>query len=345
MNLGAERFDFRIIAWLCLATGMTLIPFAVHHAAVGETVLAALVGGLALLLIGVAYGIWRRGSVNAALVYAVLIGGNLVTVLAVQFLNELAVYWAFPLVAANLIFLQPRAGLTLNAFFAAAVLIVASRWAPPQELSRIAAALFILTTCVYFFSYYVTRQQAELRRLAAVDPLTGAGNRRALQTALEETVQSQRRYGCSASLLVLDLDHFKRINDTLGHDRGDQLLSDLVALLKRRLRNTDRVFRYGGEEFVVVTPHTPLTMASRLAEDIRRAVDDPELFTYPVTTSVGIVELQPDESAEAWLKRGDEALYAAKAQGRNCAIAHGECSGVRHNPAVAFAESCESATP
>lgn len=338
MNLGVQRFDYRVIAWLCLATGLTLIPFALHHAALGDELLFTLTAGLAVLLTGVALRTFKRGSVGTGLVCTILVGGNLATVYAIYFSGDLTIYWAFPVVAANLVFLQPRAGLAVNIVFAAAVLVAAGTWAPLAELSRIAAALFILITCVYCFSYYITQQQEALRTLAAVDPLTGAGNRRALHDALEVTVQSLRRYGCSASLVVVDLDHFKRVNDTHGHDTGDQVLRDLVQLLKRRLRNTDRLFRYGGEEFVIVTPHTPLTLATQLAEDLRRSIAGAGLSTVVITASLGVAELQSDETADEWLKRGDQALYEAKAAGRNRTVAKGECSGGCHDPDMAAAQ-------
>lgn len=342
MKLGAERFDFRIIAWLCLATGLTLLPFVIRHAVQGERLVFSVTGALAILLIGVAHRIWKRGSISETLVYTVLFGSNLVNVFAIFQIGEAAIYWAYPVIAANLVFLQPRAGLTLNANFALAVLLTAGAWVPMSELSRIGATLFILVTCVYFFSYYVTQQQEGLRMLAAIDPLTGAGNRRALHASLEEAVESRQRYGCSASLLVLDLDHFKRVNDTHGHDHGDQVLRDLAQLLKRRLRHCDRLFRYGGEEFVILTPHTPLTMAAQLAEDVRLAISRMPGFVMTITASIGVVELQSGESADAWLKRGDEALYQAKAEGRNRSVAHGACSGHRHNPELAVDGQCQS---
>ena len=344
MVLGAQRFDYRVIAWLCLATGLTLVPFTIRHASLGDYRLFYLIAGLAVLLIVSAYRIWRRGHVSTSLGYTTLTGINLVTVCAIYFIGDLTIYWVYPVVAANLVFLQPRAGLVTNLIFAAAAMWAASSWLPLVELSRVAASLFILTTCVYFFSYYVTQQQEELRTLAAVDPLTGAGNRRALHNTLAETVQSQHRYGCSASLLVLDLDHFKRVNDAHGHDRGDQLLCDIVQLLKHRLRNTDRLFRYGGEEFVIVTPHTPLTMAAQLAENLRGAISRLSSHNMPVTVSLGVVELQRGEGADAWLKRGDQALYQAKAEGRNRAVANGTCSGLRHDPALADSQPCSLAS-
>ncbi|KAA3626819.1 MAG: GGDEF domain-containing protein [Proteobacteria bacterium] len=334
MNLGAQRFDFRVIVWLCLATGLTLIPFTVLHAATGDKRLFLLIGGLAVLLIVSAYRIWRRGRVNETLVYFTGLSVNFVTACAIYFVGDLTIHWVYPVVVVNLVLLQPRAGLAANVVFVTIVLWAASNWLSLAELSRVAAALFILTTCVYFFSYSVSQQQDALRTLASVDPLTGAGNRRALHSTLAETVQSRQRYGCSASLLVLDLDHFKRVNDTHGHDRGDQLLRDVVQLLKRRLRSGDRVFRYGGEEFVIVAPHTPLTMAAQLAEDLRGAISRLSSHNLPVTVSLGVVELQHGEGADTWLKRGDQALYQAKAGGRNRTVAHGTCSGLRHDPTL-----------
>ncbi len=317
MSVGAERFDFRIIAWFCWASALILAPFAVLHAAQDDRLLTVLIAGLALLLVGTGCGVWRRRGYSSILLYTAVISSNLITLGAIHFVGAIAINWTYPLVAANLVFLQPRTGAAVNAALVTATLLLAAPWMPGAELGRVAATLLILTTCVYFFAHYVTRQQAELRALAALDPLTGTGNRRALQLSLEETVHWHRRYGGSVSLLVLDLDHFKQVNDTLGHDSGDRVLCEVVQLLKHRLRSTDRVFRYGGEEFIVIAPHTTLTRATLLADDIRHAIAAAHDLDHPVTASLGVVELLPDEEPAAWLKRGDQALYQAKAQGRN----------------------------
>jgi diguanylate cyclase (GGDEF)-like protein/PAS domain S-box-containing protein len=171
-----------------------------------------------------------------------------------------------------------------------------------------------------------TRQLLEANRrleeLAMRDPLTGLLNRRALQERLDQELSRARRHGTPLSALVLDVDHFKQINDSAGHDAGDAVLRQLGGLLEEIVRDGDIVARYGGEEFVVVAPHTAQQGALVLAERIRGRVEATKCNSRSwfgrVTVSVGTAELeQAPASAESLLTRADAAMYQAKHQGRN----------------------------
>jgi two-component system cell cycle response regulator len=160
--------------------------------------------------------------------------------------------------------------------------------------------------------------------LAVVDALTGLNNRRFLETHLANALDQAAHKGRPLSLMILDIDHFKSVNDTYGHDAGDEVLKTFAQRIKRVLRGADLVCRMGGEEFVVVMPDTPLAVAERVAERVRSAVEG-EKFpidakatrTIPVTTSIGLAERGADANADALLRRADKALYASKSSGRN----------------------------
>jgi diguanylate cyclase len=157
-----------------------------------------------------------------------------------------------------------------------------------------------------------------LEEQAITDPLTGAFNRRHMQDTLATAVERRRRYGERASLLLFDLDRFKRINDLLGHPEGDRVLKTLVALIGQRMRKVDVLFRTGGEEFVLLLTGARFSDALSVAEDIRRVVHDAGLVPgRPVSISVGVVELAHEQSAEDWFAEADAALYRAKRAGRN----------------------------
>lgn len=160
--------------------------------------------------------------------------------------------------------------------------------------------------------------------LAVVDALTGLNNRRFLETHLATALDQTAHKGRPLSLMILDIDHFKSVNDTYGHDAGDEVLKAFAQRIKRVLRSADLVCRLGGEEFVVVMPDTPLAVAERIAERVRAAVEgarfpvDPNATrTIPVTTSIGLAERGADANAEALMRRADKALYASKTSGRN----------------------------
>ena len=162
------------------------------------------------------------------------------------------------------------------------------------------------------------RQRTQLLQLATKDPLTGAGNRRALDSKLREAVNTFQRTGTPASLLMLDLDHFKSVNDVLGHAAGDQILKNVTEIINLRIRVTDSLYRIGGEEFVVVLEGADLEQAAHLAEQLRTLVDANELVAdQTVTISLGVAELKQHESPYDWLHRADEAMYQAKDAGRN----------------------------
>lgn len=153
------------------------------------------------------------------------------------------------------------------------------------------------------------------------DPLTGIGNRSALDQTLRRELQLAKRHDSNLSLLVVDIDHFKEINDTLGHQAGDRLLQILVKSMQATLRETDQIFRYGGEEFTIVLPNTNSAAAKLAAERIRIGIARTPLVenheNHFVTVSVGISSLAVDDTQELLFKRADSALYEAKNGGRN----------------------------
>jgi diguanylate cyclase (GGDEF)-like protein/PAS domain S-box-containing protein len=166
--------------------------------------------------------------------------------------------------------------------------------------------------------------EAELRNLAVTDTLTGVWNRRH-GTELLAADLSARRPGQALSLLMLDIDHFKTINDTFGHQAGDHVLIEIASRLRRSLRGNDMVARWGGEEFVVLLRDCVRSDALRLAEDIRAAIAEvPFGALGSLTVSVGAAEVRADEDLTSWLGRADQALYRAKRAGRNEVVADSE---------------------
>jgi diguanylate cyclase len=150
------------------------------------------------------------------------------------------------------------------------------------------------------------------------DPLTGIANRRALDDTLHSQFAMMLRYDSSFSLVMFDIDHFKRINDSQGHLQGDRILQEVARLLDDFARETDTVARYGGEEFVVIMPHTNLDGAAVFADRIRARIDE----KMPVTISGGVTSVLKSDTAESLLARTDKALYDAKKAGRNCVFQH-----------------------
>ncbi len=155
-------------------------------------------------------------------------------------------------------------------------------------------------------------------RNATRDALTGVGNRSALELSAAHEIAVARRHGAPTSLLIVDIDHFKAINDTLGHLAGDHAIRETAQLLRQISRDTDNVFRFGGEEFVLLLSGTDGNGAAVIAERVRQQVEMRWAPSLQLTVSIGVAELGGDESLLAWLERADAALYQGKRDGRNC---------------------------
>lgn len=167
----------------------------------------------------------------------------------------------------------------------------------------------------------------DARKESLTDPLTGISNRKAFDLQLEHAMKAARDNGEVLSLLVCDIDHFKKFNDKWGHQTGDQVLRLVANCLSENVKGRDTAARYGGEEFAVVVPNTALEDAVTLANQIRAAVESKKLVKKStgdvlgvITISIGAAQLRPGEQASDLIGRADACLYAAKGAGRNCVV-------------------------
>jgi diguanylate cyclase (GGDEF)-like protein len=163
---------------------------------------------------------------------------------------------------------------------------------------------------------------AQAHEVAHTDELTYLSNRRQIIGDLQREVMHAERYGTPLSISMLDIDHFKQVNDTYGHAVGDQILRNVAGLLREHIREPDIVGRYGGEEFLVILPNSPLQAATGQAERLCKLMEAAPIIalgnSYPITISAGAAELQTGhEDWQKFLSRADGAMYQAKALGRN----------------------------
>lgn len=185
-----------------------------------------------------------------------------------------------------------------------------------QELSLLEDLLGLLVMSLRNAWRYHSMQQAAL-----TDAATGLGNRRLLYQDLEREIHRAQRHGSHFSLILCDLDHFKRINDSYGHMAGDMVLLQIAGLMRQSVRSSDACFRFGGEEFAVLLPQTPLRetvqVAQRLSMNIDQHAFDIGGSTIKATVSLGVTAYAADQKAEEIIERADRALYEAKRRGRN----------------------------
>ncbi|ODA41877.1 GGDEF domain-containing protein [Desulfosporosinus sp. BG] len=167
-------------------------------------------------------------------------------------------------------------------------------------------------------NYQIKRANDELKRMSLTDKLTGAWNRRHFEKEAAIEIERSERYKEVCSLIVMDIDHFKKINDQYGHLVGDAVLSELAKLLQNNLRKVDSLTRWGGEEFIVLAKHTGGSSAMEMAEKLRHLV---ETYDFPevgeMTVSIGVAEFKSGKTLDNWIKVADDALYEAKRLGRN----------------------------
>jgi len=274
---------------------------------------------LVIVLLGLAYlclqeKLLRLISFVVASIYV------LSSLLVAYKFGPLGHYWFFPAIVAGFFVVRASEALGLAALGFLAHVLLASRQGWGIELGTFAATSLLV--CI-FINAFTTRLRQDNHRLyldSTIDSLTGAGNRRLFDDVLAELPEDANHE--TMSLLMLDVDHFKVINDHYGHAIGDRCLNRLAQLIISNLQPSQRLFRYGGEEFVLLVSGSAAE-AQALAERLRSEVEHTQLIREAmITVSIGIATKYSQEKLRAWMRRADDAMYEAKQQGRNrCCVA------------------------
>ncbi|MDJ0712217.1 MAG: GGDEF domain-containing protein [Woeseiaceae bacterium] len=312
-----KRLETYLPLILSAAGALGVLPFTILRFMQGNWV-AAIVDTLIVIgFIALGTYVYQTRRVRfASLAISVLCMGGVMTTVYVNGAQQ--VYWAFPALMAVFYLVRPSEAVVGVVITIVAILPVLLPGKDTHETTTILITIVVMSAFAYAFSLITDRQREQLLQLATKDPLTGAGNRRGLDTKLRDVVNTFNRSNSPASLVLIDLDHFKAVNDIHGHAVGDQILKSITEIVNLRIRVTDSLYRIGGEEFVVVLEGADLHRAAHLAEQLRTLVDANELVPdHAVTISLGVAELKSGESPNDWLHRADEALYRAKDAGRN----------------------------
>lgn len=235
-------------------------------------------------------------------------------------------FWIYPLILFNFFMVTPgkallATSLVLVSLVSHALLVPGSVFESHYQMVSFLVTCMMASVLSFIFAFRTRTQRDQLQLLAIHDPLTGARNRRAMNEELKIAMASHRRHSDSYGLLVMDLDHFKQINDRFGHHVGDQVLVAFVELIKRCSRKQDQLFRFGGEEFLLLLPNTEVEGLRAAAQNLLgRVANELQSPGGAVTVSIGGAILHGGEHWESWLQRADECLYRAKSEGRNRAV-------------------------
>jgi diguanylate cyclase (GGDEF)-like protein len=319
MSLQRLRTDFAfavlVLTGLCLVAGV--LPFALYRLAVGPVAVALLDFAIIAIVAAAIAHVWRGGEIEPAarVVTAVMAAGVLG---AVAIIGPLATQWIYPYVLAAFLVTGRRWAVGASTATLAGLLLIPDAYGSALQAAAHTTTGALTAAFAYVFAQRADRQHAHLHRLATHDELTGALNRRSLARELERAVEAAHVDGGTASLAVLDLDRFKEINDTHGHDAGDRVLGEFARLVRGATRRSDRLFRTGGEEFLLLLPGADAAALAQLCEALRQATRTRlEAGAAPVTVSIGAAVFRPGEPTRDWLARADRAMYRAKREGRD----------------------------
>lgn len=319
----ADIPDFLIKATLgcSLTVILILTPFAVNNfiqqrfvIAVGVTLIIAVCG------INVWHGVHGRYSlwVNTYLVAPI---GAFTITYALLKLGASGSYWPLLLVVAYYFVLPEKRAQFFNAVSLLANLPSAWLVLEPSLAFRFSAVLLGISLFAYISMRVIYSMYGLLHGQAVTDKLTGLYNRTLLDDALHHAIAQNQRTSVPMTLIGFDIDKFKSINDTLGHNAGDGILKAFGEMLKIRARSSDMAFRIGGDEFLILAHNTDEYHAVRIAERFRHEIaQSPLLPGHQITISVGVSGRKEDMDVAAWMKSCDEKLYAAKASGRNSVV-------------------------
>lgn len=308
--------------WLAMAGLVILTPFSINNFIQERYLLG--IGSMAIVVI-LAINAWsiRRGRYYHLMILLGLVPAILFFLaLAIIKQGIVGIVWCYPAIISFYMILPERKAWIANVALLVITLPITWNIIDTPLAIRITATLLAVSAFSAIFTRVITDQQSNLEALAATDPLTGLFNRTLLQVSLEQAIQQTNRTGEPMTLITLDLDHFKTINDTLGHDAGDTVLQSVAGILHNRLRRIDKIFRLGGEEFLALLHGTDTGNSQQIAEELRKSVESLALFPdQSITVSIGVATFQPGEEWTTWMKRSDDNLYCAKQKGRNQVVA------------------------
>ena len=307
---------------IVIVTLVLVIPFGIYSFMTERTVL--LVACLGFFSLCVIY-LWtcQQGKCNRAIVAYPVTPMMMFTFSQILYeLGVVGVYWSISGSIALYFLLARTWAMIANVFYIGALISVAWTVLDIQLVTRFFAVLMGANVFSAIAVDVINKQHAQLQTRVVTDPLTGLYNRSLLQRSVAHATHQFHRTGTKMSVIMIDVDHFKRINDALGHDEGDRVLISCSELLKKSFRRTDMIFRIGGEEFLALVYNADKTEAAALAEKLRHDVEEHRFLPdRKVTVSVGVSEIAAEEDATQWLRRCDQNLYQAKRSGRNQVIA------------------------
>ena len=320
LNRLPRNSQLGIIVLLGLTTALTLAIFAVYRALHGQWAAASIDFAIVLLIGAPVVYAMRTGS-TAGPGMLLCITNSLGSAVACYFIGPASLPWVYLVLMTNFFIASARQAVVFNLLLTLVLLLLPHMFVLPVDRASAVVVAALVTLFAYLSALRVSSDHHVLEELASSDALTGLPNRRMMERALEEAMILQRIGKRSHGLLIADIDHFKEVNDSYGHAAGDAAIADLGAILKFEMRKHDRVFRFGGEEFVMLldvdTPEDLRAAGERLRQAVRNGLRGP---AGRITVSLGGAMAGKEERWQEWFSLADEALYRAKNNGRDSSV-------------------------
>ena len=306
---------------IALSSIIILTPFLIYNVFYLQRHIISLLIFSGIILSGINIYLCRHGRYNKKLnLYGVFPVITMGIVAAIYKLGPPGTYWAYLGELALYFVLPEKEGRTTNIIFLFIVLPATFFSISFSFFVRFAVVLVGTSAYAYFAMREIHKQHKKLTKAALRDSLTGLYNRSILAEVLKHAIEIYSRHGTPMSLVMLDIDYFKKINDQYGHEKGDSVLKKISLLIKNGCRDIDLCFRLGGEEFLILLYNTTDTNSICVAEKLRKNIQNLSMnneIKKPVTVSVGVSALRAGITMEEWLKTADAAMYQAKSAGRN----------------------------
>lgn len=317
IGMARRSIEMTVMNYCGVTTVIVVAGFVFYRYFTGDTVGAMINAVIVAMLVAVLLmGRVGRLRPTALILFGFII--SLSCLLSAMLVSPNGLLWTFLVLWINFLVLPRAVAIACNLIIT--LTLTASFNLFDSLLHQIswATVAVLISGFGLVFTNQLREQRRMLSELATLDPLTGAGNRRLMQHDLEKAVAERRRSRRSATLMVLDLDHFKRINDEHGHEAGDRVLKQFVDILREALRTEDGLYRLGGEEFVIFLREMDAGSAQASLDELHRRlsgkVNGPD---GPLRFSAGAAVLRDGENWSRWLARADQALYEAKRAGRD----------------------------
>ncbi len=315
-------FHLKSTFWLSVTAATLILPFGFYHLTyqyVGIGI-GAVITSLSLYMVA-----WLCHRKTYKTIYTFIWLTPFTTLFVAYLTNLLGItgtYWCYSTLILYYFMMSERQAWMSNIIFA--LVNVPQAWIlfEIDEATRFTVTFTLVSAYSAIFLHIVARQYSELQKMAITDKLTDVYNRTLLKDSLEQAIHQANRTNTPFTLIIMDVDYFKEINDELGHDIGDHVLVQLGAFLKDFLRDSDKVFRIGGEEFLILLYNTDEANGIDIAEKLRKGIEKLSLIPdRTVTVSIGVTGLSLDSDWKQWMKICDKSLYDAKNRGRNMVVA------------------------